>query len=81
MIGQWPGGRLDLLSEAGPQTLSEEDANPYEEQIASFAEAARAGQEPLTSGEEGRKDLAIGFALRQSAKEKRMVAPAEFLED
>ena len=75
LIGQRPGGNLDLISPDGLQTLAHEETNPYESHVASFNAAIRSGGDVLTSGEEGLEDLMVGFALRRrgAGEENRAV--------
>lgn len=73
LIGQHPGGTLESRSLAGVKLLAEETTNPYESSVASFAQAVRAGDEVLTSGEDGLQDLRIGFALQRAVREQRTV--------
>ena len=72
-VGAESSGKVILLSAQGPKVYESTLLNPYAAEAEHFAYSIQNDQEPLISGEEGRKDLQICLASYESAQENKVV--------
>ena len=71
VMTQRPIGEIELVTNAGPKSVSFSDHNLYEQSVKRFAEAVVGKGEPAATGRDGVKSLAVASAVKQSAETGR----------
>jgi 1,5-anhydro-D-fructose reductase (1,5-anhydro-D-mannitol-forming) len=68
-----PGDTLELHDDAGISRLAASTAPAYVTEVADFSEAVVSGTEPIASGIDGLRAVAVADALYRAAEERRSV--------
>jgi 1,5-anhydro-D-fructose reductase (1,5-anhydro-D-mannitol-forming) len=69
-----PGDELDLHTDDGARQLATSTTTAYAAEVAAFAEAVARGREPIASGLDGLRAVAVADALYRSAADRRAVS-------